>query len=204
MNSNKNNDLRWQRTEGIIRRAFIDLLKQNSFTKLTVSALIKRAGISRAAFYLHYQDKYQLLEKYRQIILNKFQHTLLINFAHFKPADSNEKMKQQFFDVFKLMLDTLYSDFTLVRTLFKQDKEFKNSLEQLINQEIAHRMKLMHVHYTAKIPRRYAQAILAGQLLLLLEVWVDNPHPESPDKLARILTYSRVTPPLGVLEKDAD
>lgn len=202
MTDNKNNDLRWQRTEGVIQRAFIELLRQDSFTKLTVSALIKRAGISRAAFYLHYQDKYQLLEKYRQIILNKFQHTLQVSFAHFEPADTQEKMKQQFFDVFKFMLDTLYSDFTLVRTLFKQDKEFKDNLEQLVNREIAQRMKLMHVHYTTKIPRRYAQAILAGQLLLLLEVWVDNPHPESPDKLARILTYSRVTPPLGVLEKD--
>lgn len=202
MSINRNNDLRWQRTEAIIRRSFIDLLKTNSFTKLTVSALIQRAGISRAAFYLHYQDKYQLLEKYRQEIINKFQHTLQANFASFTPASTADEMKQQFYDVFKLMLDTFYADFTLVRTLFKHDKDFKRQLEKMIDQEIGQRMKLMHVHYTTKIPKRYAQAILAGQLLLLLETWVDNPHPEKPDKLAKILTYSRVTPPLGVLEKD--
>ena len=47
-------DLRYIRTEGAIRDAFMGLVAERSVSSVTVSELCRRAGISRNAFYLHY------------------------------------------------------------------------------------------------------------------------------------------------------
>ena len=48
------NDLRYIRTEKAIREAFMGLLGEKPLNSVTVSALCRKAGISRNAFYLHH------------------------------------------------------------------------------------------------------------------------------------------------------
>ena len=47
-------DLRYIRTEGAIRDAFMGLVAERPVASVTASELCRRAGISRNAFYLHY------------------------------------------------------------------------------------------------------------------------------------------------------
>lgn len=202
MSSKGNNDIRWTRTEGTIRRAFMELLKEKTFTELTVSALIHRAKISRSAFYLHYQDKYALLEHYRELILAKLQQTIAEEFSHFQISQTNQELQEQFYNAFLTTLNVLYDDLPLARALFIHDNQFREGLGDFLNREIERRMALMHVHYTQSIPRRYAESILAGELLLLIQQWIDNPHPEGPEKFARILTASRFVAPIALLKPD--
>ena len=59
----KNIDLRISRTHKMIKEAFFELMDSIGFEKITVQGLTKKAMISRTTFYLHYQDKYDLLDK---------------------------------------------------------------------------------------------------------------------------------------------
>lgn len=56
-------DPRIKRTLLLIREAFVSLLEEKGFDQLTVRDITARADINRATFYLHYRDKYDLLEK---------------------------------------------------------------------------------------------------------------------------------------------
>lgn len=56
-------DLRITRTQRLIRQAFYDLIKENGFENITVKDITDRAMISRNTFYLHYSDKFELLNK---------------------------------------------------------------------------------------------------------------------------------------------
>lgn len=47
----------------LITEAFTALLAATSFEKISVHAIVQKAGISRSTFYLHYQDKFDLLEQ---------------------------------------------------------------------------------------------------------------------------------------------
>lgn len=47
-------DLRYVRTEAAIRNAFMELVAEGPVTSITASAVCRRAGISRNAFYLHH------------------------------------------------------------------------------------------------------------------------------------------------------
>ena len=57
-------------TKQHIREALIQLLLEEKFETISVSKLCQRAGINRGTFYLHYLDKYDLLEKIEDNILN--------------------------------------------------------------------------------------------------------------------------------------
>ncbi len=57
----KQTDLRVVKTRLLIKNAFNDLVREHGFEKITVSDIANKAMINRATFYLHYQDKYDLL-----------------------------------------------------------------------------------------------------------------------------------------------
>lgn len=55
-NSTKHIDRRIVRTRRAIHIAFIDLLTEHEYTKITITALAKRADIDRKTFYTHYSS----------------------------------------------------------------------------------------------------------------------------------------------------
>ena len=50
-------------TKGAIMTAFEEMLMEMTFDKITVSALVKRSGISSNTFYYHYKDKYDVINQ---------------------------------------------------------------------------------------------------------------------------------------------
>lgn len=56
-------DLRILKTERAIHQAFFGLMKKSGFEKISVKDIADAAMISRNTFYLHYNDKYDLLER---------------------------------------------------------------------------------------------------------------------------------------------
>ena len=61
-------DLRVKRTHDLILDALIELTIEKGFSSVTISDITKYARINRATFYRHYQDKFDLLDKYAQAV----------------------------------------------------------------------------------------------------------------------------------------
>lgn len=57
-------DLRVRRTRKLLQNALIELTVEKGFPAVTVRDIAERAMVNRATFYRHYQDKYDLLDKY--------------------------------------------------------------------------------------------------------------------------------------------
>ena len=55
-------DRRRRYTLSVIQEAFFALLAEVGFAKMTVADICRRAEINRGTFYLHYEDKYALLD----------------------------------------------------------------------------------------------------------------------------------------------
>lgn len=55
-------DRRRRHTLSVIREAFFALLAEVGFAKMTVADICRRADINRGTFYLHYEDKFALLD----------------------------------------------------------------------------------------------------------------------------------------------
>lgn len=53
----------FERTDRDITEAFLNILMEKSFDKITTQDIIKEAMVSRSTFYQHFPDKYAILEK---------------------------------------------------------------------------------------------------------------------------------------------
>ena len=108
------NDIRVRKTEKAIRSAFISLLTTKSFSDITIQDIADKAEISRSTFYDHYADKYQLLEKLYQEIIDRFGEMAQI---YFTPRSHEDK---------KLMagkaLDRVIGDAEIIRVLLKMEE----------------------------------------------------------------------------------
>jgi AcrR family transcriptional regulator len=61
--SQKVDDLRVRRTRKLLQEAMVELTIQRGFVDVTVRDITERAMVNRSTFYRHYLDKYDLLSK---------------------------------------------------------------------------------------------------------------------------------------------
>lgn len=59
----------YYRTHRAIQSAFLLLLSRKSFEKITVQDILDNTPVSRATFYKHFRDKYEIAEKIQEEIL---------------------------------------------------------------------------------------------------------------------------------------
>lgn len=57
-------------TQAVIKDSFLTLLQERPFSKINITAICKQAEITRATFYLHYMDIYDLLDQLLDEALN--------------------------------------------------------------------------------------------------------------------------------------
>ncbi|MDN4618161.1 TetR/AcrR family transcriptional regulator [Paenibacillus sp. PsM32] len=56
-------DRRVLRTQEAIKKAFLELMSEKKFESITIQDIADRANINRATVYLHYLDKFDLIDK---------------------------------------------------------------------------------------------------------------------------------------------
>ncbi len=81
------NDLRYIKTEKIIIETFKQCIDEKGFEKTTVSMICEKGLISRNAFYLHFTDKYDLLDR----LFDKFSASLSKSYSKNITADVIKK-----------------------------------------------------------------------------------------------------------------
>ena len=67
-NDGDGEDLRVKRTHKLLQEALIELTVQKGFSAVAVSDITKYAGVNRATFYRHYEDKFDLLNHYARTV----------------------------------------------------------------------------------------------------------------------------------------
>lgn len=63
-------NIQYLRTDRAIQSALLSLLGKKSFEKITVQDILDETPVSRATFYKHFHDKYEIVEKIQEEVLN--------------------------------------------------------------------------------------------------------------------------------------
>ena len=98
-------DARIIHTRRSLRCALLGLLQEKSVDDITVKEVCEKADVSRATFYKHYKDCYDLLKQMEKCMLEKYLHALNIT----NPVDVNQladavyDMVAENADLFRLM-----------------------------------------------------------------------------------------------------
>lgn len=68
-------DRRIVKTQGAIKKAILELMNEKSFDNITIQDISDRADVNRSTIYLHYVDKYDLLDKMIEEHINMLKET---------------------------------------------------------------------------------------------------------------------------------
>lgn len=61
------------KTQESLKKAVLELMSEKRFDDITIQDIADRANVNRGTIYLHYEDKYDLLEKLIEAHLNEMQ-----------------------------------------------------------------------------------------------------------------------------------
>lgn len=78
----RNLDLRVIRTKHSIRNALVELMEEKGFEAITVKDITNKAKINRGTFYAHYQDKFDLMTKCQEDIMQEMYSIVKQNFPN--------------------------------------------------------------------------------------------------------------------------
>lgn len=165
-----------------IRDAYLTLLQEQPFEKISVATICREAGINRGTFYLHYLDKFDLTEK-------------LID-------EVKDHLNQLLQDNHYQMEEALFQALLYIQSEKKQVYTLANSAAANITEEIEHFIRsLIHKNKTFQteltkrlaIDQDYLLTSFTGSITAMLMHWLNNDCQESPQEIAKMLTQIRLT-----------
>ena len=181
-------------TRQTIKDTFLELLKQKSFTKITVTEICKNAEINRGTFYLHYKDVFDLLEKTETELQDEFNQLVLKHDA--------VDLKQRPAVIFNEIYTLVYENADLIEILLGEngDLNFVNRLKQLIRGKCLKDWMEVFRSGNAAAFDAFVSFIVSG-CVGIVQYWLQTGLKETPMQMAR-LTEQIITQGIGVLEID--
>lgn len=114
------------RTDKAIMQAFIELLKEKAFEKITVQDILERTPVTRATFYAHYHDKYEIAERMLEQFL-KSREFVRIELIDSAPSRMNTIVRKSFLsnhEIGKALLKIHTEKVDLRQTIVKEFEDF--------------------------------------------------------------------------------
>lgn len=173
MNKSEKEDLRVKRTRKLLYQALMDLIKKESFETITVKQICDLAMVHRTTFYVHFQDKFDLLtQALRQIADEELHQAGPIDPARnfHEVCEVATKHKELFF---QLLLEERDSLRNLLRS------EMKMGMMQYADDQIQGWKEM------DAMDREIAIEAYIGSALSVLQWWLQNNMPISTEELYR-------------------
>lgn len=171
-------DLRFQRTKKSIIAAMTKLLEKKNFDQITVKDICEKAYISRSGFYLHYKDKYDLVESYQKEMLEKgtgiFERTL-------QRGEENFLLEVlQFLNGEGKMFALLISD--------HGSPEIQRLMMEMLQKNARQNiLPNIQIQVESEVEEKYLVAFMSNANLGVVKEWISSGQRESPEEVAEIM-----------------
>lgn len=174
------------RTKKKIQDVFLKLLKEKEFVKISIKDITVKASINRGTFYLHYLDKYDLLEKVEIELLDG----LRVHIANINKKDSLEK--EQLLEVAGFSMEVFrYIEMCKEQFIVLLSKNntsgFHLRLKSFFIEQFEDNYYATDLSsIDSSIPTDYLSAFASSSILGLVEHWLSQNERETPEELAHL------------------
>ena len=180
----KETDLRVRRTKLMIKNAFLELLRETDFEKISVCDIADKAMINRGTFYLHYQDKYDLMRAIAEALLDE-----LMQYSAGITKEMLETCRQTgapFPHVLRL-LETAEENpaFFALLSSYITGNAFYQSLGEMLNTRFA---EIIPQQSDNPLTVRYGQTVAVSVLRGVTEQWLRDGMQHSKEDIAGYIT----------------
>lgn len=180
-------DRRILQTRNKIIEAFYILLTEKSFSKITVGEIAETANINRGTFYLHYLDKYDLLEKCQREVFKKIKE--FTKDEKFRKEIKNEILYGQPPQIVIDLLEYFQGNAYLIRAILgpNGDPAFEERLRRVMADTFFNNaIDLLDVSQLS-IPIELLSEYISSAYVGVIRYWLNTDMKQSPNEIANIL-----------------
>ncbi|KRN33077.1 TetR family transcriptional regulator [Liquorilactobacillus mali] len=171
---NKSNSEVNRLTREAIATALVELLRKQDFEKITISSIVKLAGVSRTAYYNNYNSKVEILNDLIDNFIEEVNSGLK---PYVDPVSGKTNNPKQFiFNLFEIV----FNHRTLYATLINAGLSHQ-ILKQLND------LMLKYSHAATKL-EKYQVYLQSGALFNVFTLWIANGTKESCLEMTNIFT----------------
>lgn len=165
-------DRRVLKTKKAIITAFLDLIKEKGFEKITINDIARCADINRGTVYLHFIDKYDLLDK----CIDSYIDDLLL---YCKSDTTKQPDASALYHAFKYM-EGNYENYQIL-FIKESANHFRMRLYAVIEETVSGMIpeELSNKSFSKQITTHFLTSAIIG----ILEWWLGNAMPCSIDEL---------------------
>jgi AcrR family transcriptional regulator len=167
----KTEDRRIHRTRNMILDAFLDLMIQKGYEKITVQNIIDAADVGRSTFYMHFTDKEQLLLS----SIGQLREFLIEHGQQVSAVKANEYQ----FGFSLAMLKHAQSHQALYKAIVggKGGSPVYYHMQQMLIGLIRDNVSMLFPGTTLRIPQKTATDFIGNTFMILLTWWMEQDMP---------------------------
>ncbi|UPK41249.1 TetR/AcrR family transcriptional regulator [Paenibacillus pabuli] len=191
---NKKIDLRILRTKQSIRKAFYELIQLKGYEAITIQDIADRAMINRNTFYLHYQNKPDLLDTCINELLSELKDTVVLC-----PIGMNPFSISILETVMQTVLEHISLNTTFYYAMLIEEKriyQFRAKMENIIKDKLNEGWSPVQGQSHLVISKEFLLEYLVSAFMGIVIWWIKNDQPlpadEAASQFSRIVTYGHL------------
>ena len=176
-----------RKTKQLIQTSFMRILENRSFESITIGDITKAAQINRGTFYLHYQDKFDLLDRIEQQLFEDIGNHIDELQSRYSSTQTFEKGQEQ-------LAATLFSSIKMHAPLLKIflsnhgrtgfHLRFRDAFSEKVRVNLE-KNESFHAS-NLKVPMDYFLSFITSAFLGLIEQWVQNGLEKTPQEMTAL------------------
>lgn len=172
-----------ERTRQLIKESLMQLIEEKGFSNVTVKDLTLTAGINRGTFYLHYLDKYDLLEQMEIELLEGLEEYMhILNYQEMLECHKANTPYDPLVQVFQYLKQKGRILSGLLGA--KGDPAFSQKLKSFLKNGVF--AGLIDSFQDESIPKQYFSAFATSAYLGIIEDWLNSDMKQSSEEMAII------------------
>jgi AcrR family transcriptional regulator len=203
MNAIVGMDRRIYRTREAILDALIYLIDEKGFESISIKDITDRANINRGTFYLHYHDKFDLLDQTENEIIERMKEILLSEgtwgFEEYINSGKPMPVIVSLFNYIKSRARLMHAILGL-----KANPNFQGRLKKAIESNLYYLGVFTNRNQTdLLVPGEYLVSYVAAAHMGVVQVWLENNCRETPEEMALILSQLSFNGPFRAIREQA-
>jgi AcrR family transcriptional regulator len=172
------------KTKKLLGDTLVKLMSEKDFDKISVKDLTDKLDINRGTFYLHFKDKYDLLEQKENEVLEEFSGILnkALQELHtdFILPSNKEVLLNIFICVYTYIKEN--SNFMKVVLGANGDLNFQMKVKTFIENSLVQSISINND--SEKMPIKYIAPFASSAQLGIMQKWLKSGMKETPEELA--------------------
>jgi AcrR family transcriptional regulator len=187
MNKVISTDRRVQRTRQALREALLFLMKEKDYNAITVEEITGRANLGRTTFYLHYQDKEDLLlEEFSDLVQQLTEEIGRVTLAEWQ---QQQKLPQRpILMIFQHVADNeeLYQLILGGEGIHQATDRLRSIFVDAANELAKSKGEIQQLIHASRIPAHFLAHYFSGALIATIGWWLEGNPAYTPEQIAAL------------------